>query len=454
MRDGRAARCATTARVSPPEDLPRVFDRFYRSPAARGRPGSGLGLAIVRQIAETHGGAVHAANDPGGGARLTLELPPLPMSDAELRAAERACCPGCRRRSGSSSAPLRRFSGCGRFDVACRRERSQIARRHHRSAIDPQRSRPCPAVHRSSRSPSCCCRRGAACSWPPAAAPRRPRHPLPAAGTAGRSEVRRLRQVPARTRRQAEAASAPGGGTASRAAPVKGGRRPANDGSGAEGLQARYRPEPQKLNLSPQQKVEHEEAVRSSPSACANTASKSHASSSEGRVSIRIHAQARAPAPRTPKAPPSRKRRAPASGCCRSKGPQRRSSGRSEAARAERPQTPAGGWQPPKAPAVATGGLSAVGAVAGRRRLRWLAAGTLAVAVAAVLAVVLLRLRLGRRVTAPGNRRARRRDDRDASPGARCLKARPSTARSATARRSNSTTGSAGPSPGCRPSAR
>jgi len=65
------------------EDLPRVFDRFYRAPAARGRPGSGLGLAIVRQTAEAHGGAVHAGNDPSGGARLTLELPPLPMTAAE-----------------------------------------------------------------------------------------------------------------------------------------------------------------------------------------------------------------------------------------------------------------------------------------------------------------------------------------------------------------------------------
>jgi two-component system, OmpR family, sensor histidine kinase MprB len=65
------------------DDLPRVFDRFYRAPAARSTPGSGLGLAIVRQFAETHGGAVHAANASDGGARLTLELPPLPMSAAE-----------------------------------------------------------------------------------------------------------------------------------------------------------------------------------------------------------------------------------------------------------------------------------------------------------------------------------------------------------------------------------
>ncbi len=70
------------------EDLPRVFDRFYRAPGARGRPGSGLGLAIVRQVAEAHGGAVHAANHPDGGASLTLELAPLQMTDAELLASE------------------------------------------------------------------------------------------------------------------------------------------------------------------------------------------------------------------------------------------------------------------------------------------------------------------------------------------------------------------------------
>jgi two-component system sensor histidine kinase MprB len=72
------------------EDLPRVFDRFYRAPAARGRPGSGLGLAIVRQTVEAHGGTVHASNDPGGGARLTFELSPLAMTEAELARPEEA----------------------------------------------------------------------------------------------------------------------------------------------------------------------------------------------------------------------------------------------------------------------------------------------------------------------------------------------------------------------------
>lgn len=58
-----------------PEDLPHVFDRFYRSQESRSMPGSGLGLSIVRQVAERHSGAVEAGASPGGGARLTLWLP-------------------------------------------------------------------------------------------------------------------------------------------------------------------------------------------------------------------------------------------------------------------------------------------------------------------------------------------------------------------------------------------
>jgi two-component system sensor histidine kinase MprB len=57
------------------EDLPHVFDRFYRATSARGMPGSGLGLAIVRQVAEAHGGRVLAENAPDGGAVVGLELP-------------------------------------------------------------------------------------------------------------------------------------------------------------------------------------------------------------------------------------------------------------------------------------------------------------------------------------------------------------------------------------------
>jgi two-component system sensor histidine kinase MprB len=57
------------------KDLPRVFDRFYRSDMARTMPGSGLGLSIVRQVAVRHGGAVWAGRAPEGGALLVLRLP-------------------------------------------------------------------------------------------------------------------------------------------------------------------------------------------------------------------------------------------------------------------------------------------------------------------------------------------------------------------------------------------
>ena len=73
VRDG-----AVTVRDHGPgideEDLPHVFDRFYRSRTARGRPGSGLGLAIVRQVAVAHGGEVVAERADGGGTRMTLRL--------------------------------------------------------------------------------------------------------------------------------------------------------------------------------------------------------------------------------------------------------------------------------------------------------------------------------------------------------------------------------------------
>ena len=73
VRDGRL-----TVRDHGPgisdEDLPYVFDRFYRARAARGLPGSGLGLAIVRQVAESHGGDVVAEQAEGGGTRMVLTL--------------------------------------------------------------------------------------------------------------------------------------------------------------------------------------------------------------------------------------------------------------------------------------------------------------------------------------------------------------------------------------------
>ena len=61
-----------------PGDLPYIFDRFYRGANSRARQGSGLGLAIVRQVAQTHGGSVTAANAADGGAVFTLTLPGRP----------------------------------------------------------------------------------------------------------------------------------------------------------------------------------------------------------------------------------------------------------------------------------------------------------------------------------------------------------------------------------------
>ncbi|HEX7744516.1 MAG TPA: ATP-binding protein [Micromonosporaceae bacterium] len=86
-----------------PDELDRIFERFYRSDQARSRAtgGTGLGLAIVKHIATNHGGRVQVASTLGGGSRFTLRLParppdaviPLPPSDdiesgpAELRPA-------------------------------------------------------------------------------------------------------------------------------------------------------------------------------------------------------------------------------------------------------------------------------------------------------------------------------------------------------------------------------
>lgn len=56
-------------------DLPHVFERFYRSDAARSQPGSGLGLSIVRQIVDDHGGEVFARNSTTGGAEVGFSIP-------------------------------------------------------------------------------------------------------------------------------------------------------------------------------------------------------------------------------------------------------------------------------------------------------------------------------------------------------------------------------------------
>ena len=58
------------------EDYEHIFDRFWRSAAARSMPGSGLGLSIVAQVAAEFDGTVSVDRDPNlGGARFTLHFP-------------------------------------------------------------------------------------------------------------------------------------------------------------------------------------------------------------------------------------------------------------------------------------------------------------------------------------------------------------------------------------------
>ena len=59
-----------------PEDLPYIFERFYRAPEARGMPGAGLGLAIVGGVAQANHGTVEVRTGPGGSA-FTLAFPPV-----------------------------------------------------------------------------------------------------------------------------------------------------------------------------------------------------------------------------------------------------------------------------------------------------------------------------------------------------------------------------------------
>lgn len=90
-----------------PDDLPHVFERFYRAASARSLPGSGLGLAIVKQVVTNHGGTVFASVPPEGGTVVHIELPVV----AEDEAADDEPQAG---RADSADSPITGENGHGR----------------------------------------------------------------------------------------------------------------------------------------------------------------------------------------------------------------------------------------------------------------------------------------------------------------------------------------------------
>jgi signal transduction histidine kinase len=73
---------ADTGTGIPADERQKIFQRFYRSPEARGssQGGSGLGLAIVKSIAEAHGGKVELESEPGKGSAFKIRLPLNPRA--------------------------------------------------------------------------------------------------------------------------------------------------------------------------------------------------------------------------------------------------------------------------------------------------------------------------------------------------------------------------------------
>ena len=59
----------------PADELPRIFDRFWRGRQASQTSGSGIGLAIAAELTRAHGGQLAASSQPGQGTRMTLTLP-------------------------------------------------------------------------------------------------------------------------------------------------------------------------------------------------------------------------------------------------------------------------------------------------------------------------------------------------------------------------------------------
>ena len=89
-RQRRSSKSTDTGQGIPAEDLPRIFDRFFRSEASRaaGEGGFGLGLAILRSIVESMGGEIHVSSTRRRGHDLhdpAAQGPPLACDTCHVR---------------------------------------------------------------------------------------------------------------------------------------------------------------------------------------------------------------------------------------------------------------------------------------------------------------------------------------------------------------------------------
>jgi signal transduction histidine kinase len=74
-----ALRVCDTGQGIPPDELPRIFERFFRGQGASGVAGSGIGLAVVSELVHAHHGDLDVTSEPGKGTQITVTLPRAPV---------------------------------------------------------------------------------------------------------------------------------------------------------------------------------------------------------------------------------------------------------------------------------------------------------------------------------------------------------------------------------------